>query len=196
MNTVELAIRLKRIRKDRGMTLEQVASRAGLSRGWLSRVENFRVTPSLQSISSIASALGVSLAELFGGLDDSPSLTIVPKAERVRVMRDEEISKLEYYSLAHTRPAREMDPFVLRVPKSDDRPSLSHAGQEFLYVLSGRVILEHSGRSHELEPGDSAYFDGSHPHRVVCEDNEPAEVLVVYYGRDTPSSEDGADDPA
>lgn len=176
------------------MTLEQVAQRANLSRGWLSRVENFRVTPSLQSISSIAAALGVTLAELFEGLDGSPPLTVVPKDDRKRVVRDEEVSKLEYYALAHPRPARAMDPFVLRVPDIDDRPPLTHAGQEFLFVLSGTVTLEHGDERCVLKKGDSAYFDGKYPHRVVCKDKIPAELLVVYYDRNGEAEDDRSED--
>jgi transcriptional regulator with XRE-family HTH domain len=73
INMIELAQRLKRIRIQREYTLEDVASRAGLTRGWLSKVENFRVTPSLPALANIAGVLGVSLSELFEGLDSPPA---------------------------------------------------------------------------------------------------------------------------
>ena len=91
---------------------------------------------------------------------------------------------INYASLAHTRPVRHIDPFMLTVPPQDRRPPLAHAGEEFLHVVKGTVRLEYGQEVEELTAGDSAYFDGEHPHRLVCLDDQPAEVLVVYYGTD------------
>lgn len=184
MNLTELAQRLKRLRQQRGLTLEEVASRAGLSRGWLSKVENFRVTPSLPALSKIVDVLEVPLSELFEGLERRPALAIVRSNERTDFRRDEEVSLINYASLAHTRPVRQIDPFMLTVPPQDRRPLLAHAGEEFLHVVRGRVRLEYGDDAEELDVGDSAYFDGERPHRLVCLDDQPAEVLVVYYGSD------------
>lgn len=182
MNIIELAGRLRQLRVDLDLTLEDVASKAGLTRGWLSKVENFRVTPSLPALSRICSTLGVPLSKLFEGLDDHPPIVIVPKSERCLVQRDEEVSQLTYESLASGRPSRRMDPFVITVPKTDDRPQLAHGGEEFLLVIRGAVRLEYGEETHRLGVGDSAYFDGFIPHRLVCVDKGPAEVLVVYHG--------------
>ncbi|QDV64412.1 helix-turn-helix domain-containing protein [Crateriforma conspicua] len=181
MNLTELAQRLKRVRLQRGLTLEQVATQAGLSRGWLSKVENFRLTPSLPALSEIASVLDVSLSELFEGLEAEPGLVVVRSDQRVEYRRDEPVSKIRYASLAHARPKRSMDPFLLKVPVEDDREKLPHKGEEFLYVLSGQARLDYGDDSHELNPGDSVYFDGEVPHRVVCRDGEECEVLVVFH---------------
>ncbi len=182
MNLVELAQRLKRLRTERSLTLEQVASEAGLTRGWLSKVENFRVTPSLPALSSIAQALGVSLAELFEGLDSRPPIVVVRKSERHQIKRDEDVSHYHYESLAHTRPARRMDPFILTIDPGDDRPALGHGGEEFMMVLTGTVELEYGDTSHTLRSGDSAYFDGATPHRVLNPGKSPAQALIVYHG--------------
>lgn len=164
------------------MTLEEVASRAGLTRGWLSKVENFRVTPSLQSLMSISEALDVPMSQLFEGIDSRPALTVTRAGEGMVMRRDEEVSKLLYESLASARGARKMDPFILTVPPDDDRPPLSHGGEEFLIVLDGEVDLEYGSESHRLSPGDSAYFDADTPHRVACRSSKPARVLCVFQG--------------
>jgi len=185
MNLVELAQRLKKLRVERELTLEQVASEAGLTRGWLSKVENFRVTPSLPALSSIATALGVSLAELFEGLHERPALAIVRKGERHSMRRDEDVSHYVYESLAHNRPVRRMDPFILTVDQGDERPALSHGGEEFMLVLKGRIILEYGDTTETLREGDSAYFDGTTPHRVLNPGKTPAKTLIVYHGMST-----------
>jgi transcriptional regulator with XRE-family HTH domain len=182
INMIELAQRLKRIRIQREYTLEDVASRAGLTRGWLSKVENFRVTPSLPALANIAGVLGVSLSELFEGLDSRPPVVVIHQDQRVTMKRDEDVSMLEYESLAHSRPSRNMDPFVIKVPRADQRPMLSHAGEEFMYVLKGSITLEYGTDKYQLEAGDSAYFDGEHPHRMICVSDQTAEVIVVYHG--------------
>ena len=182
MNLVELAMRLKQLRLDRGMTLEQVATDAGLTRGWLSKVENFRVTPSLPALSSMAATLGVSLADLFEGLDERPALVIVRKGEGEFMQRDEEESSYTYEGLAHPRPARRMDPFVLTVPPGGSRPQKDHGGEEFMHVLSGRIHLDYDDESHKLGPGDSAYFDGTRPHRLRNTGKATARLLIVYDG--------------
>jgi transcriptional regulator with XRE-family HTH domain len=182
MNIIELAQRLRQLRVDLDLTLEEVASQAGLTRGWLSKVENFRVTPSLPALSDICTVLGVTLSELFEGLDDHPKLVVVHKSERCLVQPDEDVSQLAYEPLAQGRPSRRMDPFAIKVPKTDDRPQLAHSGEEFLFVIRGTVHLEYGEETHRLSVGDSAYFDGIVPHRLVCTGKSPAEVLVVYHG--------------
>jgi len=184
MNLVELAVRLKRIRTERGLTLEEVATRSGLTRGWLSKVENFRLTPSLPSLQKAAAAMGVTLSDLFEGLDARPSLVVVPAVDRFRIRRDEGISDLVYFALAHPRPVRNMDPFIIEVPPTDRRPLLAHPGEEFMFVIRGQVDLEYGEDIRRLTPGDSAYFDGFVPHRIICRSTEPAQVLSVYHGQE------------
>ena len=72
MNLVELSSRIKSARLERGYTLDRVAEISGLGKGLLSKVENFRVTPSLPTIARICEALGLNISELFIGLDDKP----------------------------------------------------------------------------------------------------------------------------
>jgi transcriptional regulator with XRE-family HTH domain len=193
MNLVELAQRLRRLRVERGLTLEEVASRGGLTRGWLSKVENFRVTPSLPALHSIANGLGVTLSELFDGLDARPPLAIIRRDDRLHLRRDEDVSQLSYESLAHRRPSRSMDPFIITVPKSKPRPRLAHPGEEFMLVLKGELLLEHGEQSNILHEGDSAYFDGIVPHSVSCNAGDFAQILTVYYGNERGEA-DGASD--
>lgn len=182
MNLTELAQRIKRLRLERGMTLEEVASAAGLSRGWLSKVENFRVTPSLPALGQISEVLGIPLSDLFEGLNAKPALSIVRQQERVSFRRDEPVSLIQYESLAQQRKARNMDPFLLTVPREDQRPRMTHDGEEFLLVIAGSVRLEYGEEAHDLIAGDAAYFDGEEEHRLICLSDEPAQVLVVYNG--------------
>ncbi len=184
MNLVELAQRIRKLRLDRRLTLEQVSSQTGLTRSWLSKVENFRVTPSLSALGQIAAALGIPISQLVDGLDAKPRMVMIRKQDRLPVERDGDRSNIRYESLAHKRANRAMDPFLLTVQAGDiSREPLSHEGEEFLMVLSGRINLQFGDEQFELETGDCLYFDGSTRHGLVNPYDTPAEVLCVFYAR-------------
>jgi transcriptional regulator with XRE-family HTH domain len=183
MNLVELAQRIRNHRLDRRLTLEEVAVRSGLTRSWLSKVENFRITPSLPALGQIASALSVTVAELVEGLDEKPKLIKVRKAERKVVERNRSSTNTTIYeSLAHKRPNRAMDPFLLTVPAGVARDeALSHGGEEFLIVQQGAINFEFDGEVHSLRNGDSLYFDSHVPHRIINPHKRDAIVMCVFF---------------
>lgn len=181
MNLIQLSQRLRNIRVQRGYTLEQVAEMTGLTRGVLSKVENFRVTPSLATLSKIAQAFGMTMSELFEGLDEKPDMVVVRKDERLIVERDRPNSKIVYQALAHLRPNKIMEPFLLEVPPGEARrQKLAHEGEEFLMVLKGQVDYEYGDQCFQLFEGDCLYEDGTTEHTLNNPSDEPALVLCVY----------------
>lgn len=184
MNLVELASRLKSARLAKGYTLDRVSELSGLGKGLLSKVENFRVTPSLPTLAKLSEALGMNLSELFEGLDEKPKISIVRANERREVERNRDQSDIDYFSLAHKRPDRNMDPFLLIVPGGGGRrEAMPHEGEEFLMVVKGSVSFEYEGEVHEMKAGDSAYFDAEVDHRVFNPHKTDAQVLCVFLGR-------------
>jgi transcriptional regulator with XRE-family HTH domain len=181
LNQVELAQRIKKLRLERGMTIDEAAVQSGLTRSWWSKVENFRITPSLPALCRLASTLGTTISKLLDGLDARPPLVIVRPAERRRFRRDPEISDVDYESLAHPRPSRKMDPLLLTIePGGGRKKALGHEGEEFMMVLAGRVILEYGSDSVELVVGDCAYFDAAVEHRLSNPYDLQAKVLCVH----------------
>ncbi len=184
MNLVELASRIKSARMARGYTLDRVAELSGLGKGLLSKVENFRVTPSLPTLARLCEALGMSMSDLFDGLDDKPKLSIVRATDRKEVERDRDQSDIRYHALAHGRPDRNMDPFVLDVPAGGGRrEAMPHEGEEFLIVLKGNISFDYNGETHLLKEGDAAYFDAEVDHRVFNPGGRDAKILCVFLGR-------------
>ncbi|MDY0167799.1 MAG: XRE family transcriptional regulator [Thermoguttaceae bacterium] len=190
MNLIGLAQRIKTLRRERGLTLEQVATRAGMTRSGLSKVENFRATPSLPALVAIAAALGATVAQLVEGLEEKPRLVVVRKGKGSRVERDRPRSKLVYHALAGERHTKAMEPLLVVVPGNRAgvaaREALAHEGEEFLYVLSGSVDLEYMGKTERLDAGDSAYFDAHMPHRVINPEPKAAKVLCIFGGFSQP----------
>jgi transcriptional regulator with XRE-family HTH domain len=181
MNLVELSQRIKQRRLELGLSLEAVAAAAGQTRSWLSKVENFRITPSLPALARVAEALRISLATLLEGLDAKPQIVLTKKKDRRVLQRDSQNSDIVYYSLTNGRANRRMNPFVLDVPAGGGRNvARPHEGEEFLIVLRGRVTLEYSKKTFNLDEGDTLYFDADTPHRLHNPHKKSAQVMCVF----------------
>jgi transcriptional regulator with XRE-family HTH domain len=185
MNLVELAQRIRSSRVARGLTLDEVSERSGLGKGLISKVENFRVTPTLPTLAKLCETLGIKMSDLVEGLDKRPKLLMTRRGERKLVERDSGQSSIVYHSLAHGRAVRAMDPFELLVPAGGGRAqSMPHEGEEFLLVLKGKVEFEFDGELMSLNEGDSLYFDAESDHRVFNITDKDARVLCVFLERD------------
>ncbi len=181
MNLVILAQRIRQLRKDRGLTLDEVASQTGLTRSWLSKVENYKVTPSLPGLAGIAEALGISLSELVDGLDERPRMVVVKKEQRQRVELEHIDADVRYESLAHKRSSHRLHPYLVTIPKGVGKTRASpHEGEEFLYVIEGELVFEYDGVETALAAGDSLYFEASVAHRVKNAHDEPAKFISVF----------------
>lgn len=186
MNLVELAQRIRSARVAKGMTLDEVSEASGLGKGLLSKVENFRVTPTLPTLAKLCETLGVRLSELVDGLDEKPKICLVRRGQRKTIERDSTQSNIVYHSLAHARADRTMDPFELVIPPRGGRKqAMPHEGEEFLIVLKGKVEFEFDGKIESLSEGDSLYFDAETDHRVFNVTDKEARVLCVFLERNS-----------
>ncbi|MBL8891805.1 MAG: cupin domain-containing protein [Planctomycetaceae bacterium] len=184
MNLVELSQRIKQRRLALGKSLEEVAAAAGQTRSWLSKVENFRVTPSLPALARVAEVLDVSVSSLMEGLDAKPKVTLTRKADWRKIERDPQYSNIVYFALVNNRSSRQIDPLLLEIPAQGGRTvKRSHEGEEFLIVLSGKVMLEYGEESYLLNEGDTMYFDATVAHRVYNPNKKPAQLLCVHHAR-------------
>lgn len=186
MNLVELAMRLRDARLQRGLTLDEVSERSGLAKGLLSKVENFRVTPTLVTLSKLTEALGLKLSELLDGLDEKPAFSVVRRGERQVIERNRSHPdpahrfNNHYESLVARGADRMMEPFEIRVPaKGGRQEALQHEGEEFLLVLEGEVNFLFGEEIISLKEGDSIYFDAEANHRLFNETEKDARVLSV-----------------
>ena len=180
MSLVGVARRVRERRQALDLTLEQVAGRTGLTRSVLSKVENFRVTPSLPALAKIAQALDTTISELTRGVDETPEVSIVRNGEGVQVERDRPDSRIAYESLTF-KCAGMMESLLLSLPSGTAREeAMSHEGEEFLYVMEGQVAFEYGEETFELNQGDSAYFNANIPHRVNNKNSEVAKIMSVF----------------
>jgi transcriptional regulator with XRE-family HTH domain len=179
-----IAGRLKALRTMRGMTLERLAAATGLTRSYLSKIENARKVPPIATLSRIAHALGTGIGNFFGGRTQArESASLVRKSERLPIVRGGSAFGYDYESLAHQRLAKRMDPFIFTFPSKIDRHVyFEHEGEEFVFVLSGKVVFQVGDQRWTLQEGDSLYFDAAVPHRGWSEGREARALVVMNSG--------------
>ncbi|WP_425403731.1 helix-turn-helix domain-containing protein [Hwanghaeella sp.] len=177
--------RLRDLRKARGVTLDDLASQTGFTKGYLSKIENGKKVPPIETLSRISSALNAEIAYFLRDEEEdeagSDSVSIVRAHERRPVARGGSAFGYAYESVAHKRGHKSMEPFVFTFPEEfRDDVSFSHGGEEMIFILSGMVDFEVDGKSNILSAGDCAYFDASIRHRGRAIDGEATALVVIY----------------
>jgi transcriptional regulator with XRE-family HTH domain len=179
---VDLAARVRELRKARGWTLEQAAGQAGLARSTLSKIENGQMSPTFDALKKLAEGLGISVPQLF----TPPSRGQV--TGRMVVTKSGEgatqiTTTYEHELLAGPLTRKKMLPYRARIRARSFEEFggwVRHDGEEFLYVLTGTVrLFTEFYAPMDLKRGDSAYYDASQGHNLISTSQEDATVLWV-----------------
>jgi len=167
--------RMRKIRRRQGRTLQEIAGRCGFSRSLLSKIETGRTSPPVATLMKIAGALGVKASAFMEEADGAA--TVHTPAERAGA---EGLVKTEkgysFHSFAAGRPDKLMQPYRFVAQKGKVKPgALSHRGEEFVYVLEGKMKYRVGRVEYMLSAGDSLYFDAEEEH-----DLDPVSKEVSY----------------
>jgi transcriptional regulator with XRE-family HTH domain len=158
---------IRELRLKDNLTIAEVAAQAGISRGMVSKIENGQVSTSLETLSKIAQALGVSLAHLFRHYNmPSGGAQLVKNGEGMEVVRRGTRRGHTYHLLAYDQgPKKTFEPFLITMDDASEVfPTFEHPGTEFIHMLKGRIEYRHGLHTYLLEPGDSLTFRGDIPH--------------------------------
>jgi len=186
VKTEKVGRRIKAVMEKKGVTLEELAARTGLKADLIRLVEEEDVYPSLGPLIKIARALGVRLGTF---LDDQVSRDplVIRRGDRSRelsTLRSKNAPvALQFYSLGRGKTDRRMEPFYVELlPESAvDKTLSSHEGEEFIVVHSGRIEIVYGKEAHQLDAGDSIYYNSVVPHYVACLGDTPASIYAVLY---------------
>jgi transcriptional regulator with XRE-family HTH domain len=177
---------IRELRQRDHLTIADVAAQAGISRGMLSKIENGQASTSLDALSRIAQALGVSLAHLFRHYDvPSGGAQLVKRNEGMEVVRRGTKRGHTYHLLAYDKgPKKTFEPFLITMDDASEVfPSFEHPGNEFIYMLEGKIEYRHGKQTYMLEPGDALSFRGDVPHGPERLVTVPIRFLsVIVYG--------------
>lgn len=174
--------RLRDLRLQRGWTLEELAARGGLSKAHLSRLESGERQASIAVILTFSRVFNVSLASLFES--PAPAQSSMPTPPCV-VMRASDLVEtmtngLKYAPLSGAGRFFNLQPLRITIsPSRTGNEHYHHDGEEWIYVLSGKLTLSLAGKTYDLEPGDAAHFESHLPHRLIARGEQDAQVLAV-----------------
>lgn len=172
-------------RVQRGFTLAGMSERTGLSKGYLSRIENGRKSPPLDTLRRLARALGTDVAVLLSddpGADPGnvPSFSVVRASQRAHSVQPESAYGYVYQQLISDEVRPVLRPYLLQLPADfDEHVFFEHEGQEFMFVLEGEVEWMIGEQRVVLKPGDALFLDSRMEHRARAVGG-PAQALLVF----------------
>jgi transcriptional regulator with XRE-family HTH domain len=181
-DTIEFGRKLQALRSRRGWSLADVAKKSGISMATLSRIENNKLSPTLDIVARLLNGLEIPYHELFiaSGTTVAPGFCVVTKRGRGQMIRVEGAS-FEVLSRVDDPSAFYAVVLTIRARATSETHGLAaHDGEEFLHVLSGVLELHRQGFPPcVLMEGDSVFFDSGVPHDYVCGSQAPTSVLIL-----------------
>jgi transcriptional regulator with XRE-family HTH domain len=171
---LEIGKSIKKLRLQKGLTLEELASRSELSKGFLFQLERDLTSPSIATLEDILEALGSNLADFFSDAKD----------EQITFGKNDFFtSEKEDYSITWIVPntqKNEMEPILRELDAGGESFELApHTGEEFGIVLDGSVVLICDGKRYPLRRGETFYLHGKTFHKLKNERKTAARVLWV-----------------
>jgi transcriptional regulator with XRE-family HTH domain len=186
----ELGSRIRRIRTaEANMTIEALASAAGVSVSLISQIERGRAEPSLNSLRRIGAALGVPIARFFVGDDGASEGESDRLGRRLVVRRDERKhlripeSDITWQLLVPDLNRKlevlwgDVEPGAVTPPPG--REPSQHVGEEVLVILEGKLTVWIDGEEFEIGPGDSMALDPSLPHRIENRGKKTVRMVIA-----------------
>ena len=179
----EIILKIQSLRKAKGVTLDQLAKMTGLTKGYLSQIENSTKTPPFSTLDKIAYALGVDITYFFVSSENEQvdsKITVIKPDERKRVAPGGLRRGYGYESLAYKKAGKNMEPYLITAD-SQGRGSFKHDGEEFLFILEGTLEFSFGGKKYLLKPGYSIYFDSGIEHSGRALGDEKVKMLCIIY---------------
>ncbi|MGV3661664.1 MAG: helix-turn-helix domain-containing protein [Prosthecobacter sp.] len=178
-----LGKRVKKLRADRGWSLEELATASGVSRSMLSEIEREKANPTLTVTFRIARAFGLTLQELIEAAEASASkIQVIRASDRAQVYRSDK--QCEIRTLSPLNLEKDVEFYEVRLRPGGALRSQPHfeGTREFLTVEEGTVRIESDQDADELGKGDSGTYRVDVPHAIVNTGKADAVVfLVVIY---------------
>ncbi|HTP63798.1 MAG TPA: XRE family transcriptional regulator [Geobacteraceae bacterium] len=173
---MKIGDRLKRLRMINSLTQEELASRADLTKGYISQLENDATSPSIATLKDILDVFGVSMQEFFSETTDED--VVYGRDARVQATDDDEKIKVEL--LVPGAQNREMDPVLVTLdPGEEMEEQPFHEGEEFGFVLLGKIRLRLDERLYTVKKDEGFYFKSDKKHTVKNIGRGQAKILWV-----------------
>ncbi|MCM3698814.1 XRE family transcriptional regulator [Paenibacillus macerans] len=163
---MELGSKIRKIRKAQNRSLDDIAKVCGFTKSLLSKIENGKTVPPIGTLIKIAEALGTKVSVLLDDSDLHGTVHTTKTASLDKMVRTDK--GYSFSAIAAERPEKLMQPFYFVAKKGKTgKRTLSHVGQEFIYVLEGTMIYYVGNEAYTLNAGDSLYFDSFENHKYT-----------------------------
>lgn len=171
---MDIGAKIKRIRLSNQLTLEELANRSELTKGFLSQLERDLTSPSVATLENILEALGTNLKDFFS--EDEDEQIVFSKEDFFENIQDD-------YKISYIIPnaqKNEMEPILIELKKGKQSMKIDpHDGEEFGYVVQGKIMLVHGEDEYEVKKGETFYLKGNLPHYLINKNDTLAKVIWV-----------------
>ncbi|HKJ80328.1 MAG TPA: XRE family transcriptional regulator [Prolixibacteraceae bacterium] len=179
--------KIKEFREFRQIKREDLALNANLDVVQIEKIEEKGIVPSLGHLIKISRALGVRIGTFLDDQDQIGPVIVKAGEEKSSASFSTKDNKtrehLNFFSLAQDKSGRHMEPFIVEIEptKVSDYKLSTHEGEEFIYVLEGKIEVNYGKEVYELKQGDTIYMDSVVAHNVHAAGNKKAKLLAVVY---------------
>ena len=174
-----IGARIRLFRERAGLSVTELANRAGLSKSTVSKIEKGRISSPISTLIRIAQVMDVPVAEFLVEPHEDPPYVLTRRGEGMMMTRNGSPFGYSYEALAPDMQHKLVQPFILTIQPDDPESVFRHEGQEFIHVLSGRLVMTVDGDEIVLRKGDSLYFDSGREHRMRAVGKLPARFIDV-----------------
>lgn len=186
---LRLGVKIRKLRQERRLTLQELAELTGLSKPLLSQIENDQVTPPLATLLKIAKGLRVGIHFFFEDEGDRRKYVLIRGEEgglSQRRPKSDAPQGYRYRSLAPGLRQKQIEPFLVEfeLKEWDDSCFYNHEGEEFLYILEGELEFHYGDEVMRLLPGDSIFYDSAIPHGYLSLGAVRARAVAVLYSKE------------
>lgn len=173
---MEIGSKIKELRIAKGLTQEELADRAELSKGFISQVERDLTSPSIATLIDTLQCLGTDLKDFFN--DTSDEQVVFHDSDYFEKIDTELRNKIEW--IIPNAQKNIMEPIRLTIePGGSTYPDVPHEGEEFGYVLQGSITIHLGGKAYKAKKGESFYFTPSSKHYITANGKTGASLIWV-----------------
>jgi transcriptional regulator with XRE-family HTH domain len=180
MEERQIGQNIRELRTSAGLTVTALAASSGLTKSTVSKIETGSISPPISTLVRIASALDVTLARLFTEPETEPNYVLTRAGEGRIITRDGTKFGYSYEGLALSMRHKQIEPFLLTIKPGDPAGRFQHGGQEFIFMLEGKMEFTVGNEKLILNPGDSLYFDPTPPHTTRVAGRKAVRFLTVF----------------
>lgn len=174
--------RIGELRKLQGLALKVLADRAGVTKGYLSKIEHAGAPPPFSTLEKIAGALAVDINDLLAsgqaGFGDRNIDYLPSEAKRRPPFRSDGVCSFK--PLLKSYRNKQMSPFFMSIQPGKTK-TFKHDAEEFVYIISGNIAMRYDGADYQFKAGESFYLDSRIGHTFINRSGAEVQLLVVDY---------------